>query len=235
MQAPKIKKIGIMQPYVFPYIGYFQLINSVDQFVVYDDVNHIKRGWINRNNFLINNEKTLFSLSVRNASSNKLIKDLEFVDNFGKLEATIEMSYSKAPYFDEVFSMIRGVCSFSDKSLGRFIGNSLIEISSYLSIDTSFVYSSDVEYNKTLKGQDKIISLCRELGATNYINMIGGASLYDKSEFKKNKIELNFLNPKIEPYEQFGKSFVPGLSIIDVLMFNSPTEIRKMLNAYELI
>ncbi|HJE03086.1 MAG TPA: WbqC family protein [Aliarcobacter thereius] len=227
--------IAIMQPYLFPYIGYWQLINAVDTFVIYDDVNFIKKGYINRNSILIAGKQQQITLELIGASQNKLINEVEVGNNSKKLLKTIEMTYKKAPFFNEVFSLIKKVLNQKEKNLAKFIGYSLYLISTYLNISTKFIYSSDIEKNNTLKSQDKILDICKKLKATSYINSIGGQELYNKKIFKENGIKLSFLESRLIDYKQFQNDFIPYLSIVDILMFNSKDEIKNMLNRYELV
>jgi hypothetical protein len=228
-------KIGIMQPYLFPYIGYFQLMNMVDKYVIYDDVQFIKGGWINRNNILIQGEKRLFSIQLDDASPNKMINEIDIKDNFENFQKTITMAYSKAPYFEQVFEAIKKICSYNDKNLARFIGNSFVEIAKYLDFQTEFIYSSTLQKDNTLRGQDKVIAICKELGGDQYFNAIGGQELYSRQDFANHGMELKFLKPHLAEYKQFSNEFIPGLSFIDIMMFNSPEEVKKMLDDYELI
>lgn len=230
-----MKKVAIMQPYLFPYVGYFQLMNAVDEYVAYDDVQFIKGGWINRNHILVNGEKVLFSIALKGASSNKLINEISINDDFQKFQKTISMAYGKAPYVEPVSALIERICSYKDKNLAKFIGNSLQEVARYIGIETNFVYSSELEKDNALKGQEKVIAICKELETDAYLNAIGGQELYSKEKFEKYDIKLNFLKPEPPEYKQFNRPFIPGLSIIDVMMFNSTSEIRKMLRYYELI
>ena len=227
--------IGIMQPYFLPYIGYFQLIKEVDKYVIYDDVNYINKGWINRNNILLNGQKYLFTLSLLGASQNKLINEIAVENNQSKLLKTIENAYKKAPYFENVFAVIQSIFDYENKNLSKFVGNSIIQIADYLDIKTTFVYSSEIEKDNTLKGQEKILQICKILGVTNYINTIGGQELYDKDIFKQNNIELHFLKTEAIEYKQFKNDFAPYLSILDVMMFNPIEEINVMLNKFELV
>jgi WbqC-like protein family len=227
-------KLAVMQPYFFPYIGYFQMINAVDVFVVYDDVNYIKQGWINRNNVLVNNQKYVLNLQLIGASSFKKINEININDN-SKVLKTIQQSYCKAPFFNQVNLVLIDIFSFEEKNLGIFLMNLLIKVSKYLKIKTHFILSSSLEKNNELKGQEKILEICKKLGATNYINAIGGQELYDKTSFLNNKIELNFIQTNPIEYKQFQNEFVAWLSIIDVMMFNSIDEIKIMLNQYQLI
>jgi hypothetical protein len=228
-------KTGIMQPYFLPHIGYFQLIKAVDKYVMADDMNYIKQGWINRNYLLLNGNGFMFHLSVVNASINKLINEIEVADDQSKLLKTIEVNYRKAPYFKDVFPMIENIIRHEDKNLGRYVGNSIIEIAGYLRINTDFLYSSDHECNRSLKFQDRLISDCLLYGTKVYINAIGGMKLYDREAFRKAGIEMFFLKSKPVEYRQYRHPFVPGLSILDVLMFNSAEQIDEFLNHYELI
>lgn len=231
-QSTKI--VGIMQPYLFPYIGYFQTLAATNDFVVYDDVQFIKGGWINRNNLLIGGQKVLFSVALADASPNKLIRDIEIKDDFSKLLKTIAMAYSRAPNKEAVMALIEQICAFPDKNLARFAGNSLRSIAAYLDISTNIIDSSALHKDTSLKGQSKVIAICQELHASTYINSIGGRELYDKGTFVDQGIKLIFLQPHLVEYKQFDKPFIPWLSIIDVLMFNSPAETRRLLEAYEL-
>lgn len=231
-------KIAIMQPYVLPYIGYFQLINAVDKFVIYDDVNFIKKGWINRNNFLSNGKIHRFTIPLVNASQNRLIKDT-YISKNNEWEAdlldTISNSYRKAPYFDVVFSVIKQILTHYEDNISNYNYNAMVLISKYLEIKTKFLFSSELNKDNLLKGSTKILDICKVLNATDYINPIGGLDLYSKENFLKEKIELKFLKSNVIAYKQFGDEFVPWLSIIDILMFNSKTEVKKLLNEYTLV
>ena len=227
-------KLGIMQPYFMPYIGYFQLMKAVDKYVIYDDVNYINRGWINRNNILVNGKAHLFSISLGKASQNKLINEINIVDDFNKLKSTIEMAYRKAPHFNPVMELMIDVFSFPDKRLELFIKNCFEQILSYLHIETELILSSGIAKDNSLKGKDKVIEICKLLDADTYYNAIGGKELYDKKEFSDNGISLHFLktNDKLQ-YKQFpNMDFVPNLSMLDVLMFNSVEEVNKLLDDY---
>jgi len=228
-------KLAIMQPYFLPYIGYFQLIKAVNLFIIYDDVQFIKGGWINRNYILSNRNKSMFNLILKGASANKLINEISVQTDQNKLLKTIYHSYKKAPYFEFIYPLIKNILDFEDKNLAKFIGNSIIHICNYLKIDTEIIYSSSMEKNNELKGQEKIIHICKLLNADTYINAIGGQDLYDKESFKKACIDLKFIKNNSTPYTQFKNEFIPWLSIIDVMMFNSVDEINKMLDNYELI
>ena len=228
-------KIGIMQPYLFPYIGYWQLIKAVDTYVVYDDAAYIKGGWINRNNYLFINDKKLFTIQIKGASSYKLIKDIEIIDSFSNFIKMLKNNYSKAPYFLKTMELINKIISFDKCNLALFISNSIQVILDYLNINVDVILSSSVNKNDALKGKDKVIDICKVLNASDYYNAIGGMELYNKQEFLQNNIKLFFLKTNITWYKQFNNDFIPGLSIIDIMMFNSIKEINLMLDNFDLI
>jgi len=228
-------KIAILQPYFLPYIGYFQLLNYVEQFVLFDDVNYINKGWINRNYILINGQIKMFTISLAKASQNKLINEIEIADNFETIKKTISINYAKAPFFQPTKDLLDKIFSYESKNLSAFIMNSLKLIDSYLGITTIITQSSALNKDQALKGQDKIIAICKELQAKTYINPIGGIELYDKEIFKQHDINLRFIKPVNTPYTQFSNEFVPNLSILDIMMHNSPTEINKFLMNFGLI
>jgi len=142
-------KVAIMQPYLFPYIGYFQLINIVDKFVLYDDVNYIKKGWINRNNLMVNGKKLLFTISLSQASQNKLINEIEIADTFEKFLKTIQINYSKAEYYKPTNELINRIISYKQNNLRDFIKISLEEILTYIGIESEILISSELNKNNS--------------------------------------------------------------------------------------
>lgn len=231
-------KLAIMQPYFFPYIGYFQLMKAVDKFVVYDDVNFINRGWINRNRVLVNGRAHMFTVSLKDASQNVLIKGLELAVSEkwkNKFLKTLEHSYSRAPYYEKIFSLVSRIINIETKFIIKWHLKSFELIYQYLNINTVIVESSAKYENQNLQGQHRILDICIKENADHYINPLGGQELYDKALFINNGIKLNFLKSTEISYPQFNKEFIPWLSIIDVMMFNAPEEIIKMLNEHELI
>jgi WbqC-like protein family len=233
------KCVAIMQPYFFPYVGYFQLINAVDVFVIYDDVNFIKRGWINRNNLLINGQVNLFTIPLAKASQNDLINEVrlnDFKEWSDKFLKTIEQSYRKAPHFEAVYGLLGQL--FEKKiydSMANLALESLKATCNYLEIKTKIIETSALYNNKNLKGQDRILDTCLQEKATHYINPTGGQELYSKELFADNKICLNFIQSRRVEYPQFKNEFVPWLSIIDVLMFNSVTSVQHLLTEFDLL
>lgn len=230
-------KVGIMQPYFFPYIGYWQLINAVDKFVIYDDVNFINRGWINRNKIIINGQARYINLQMYKASQNKLINEIEVLGNKvynKKLLKNIESSYKKAPYFSKVYPLIENIIKQDENNMSKYLINSIREICKYLEINTQILVSSEIEKNNNLRGQDKIIEICKILNADQYINAIGGIELYSREDFESNGMLLKFLRTKNIRYKQFNDNFLPNLSMIDVIMFNSVQATKRLIEEYEL-
>ncbi len=224
-----------MQPYFFPYIGYWQLIHAVDTFVIFDDVNYINRGYINRNNILINSKKQYFTLELAGASQNKKINEIEVGHNRSKLLKTLRMAYRKAPYFDTTFQLLEDIITCREQNLARFLGDSLKCLTQYFGLDTKLLYSGEILKDEHLKAQDKIIDIANRLEATRYVNAIGGQELYDKQRFAEGGLELDFLKSEVSEYRQFDHTFTSHLSIIDIMMFNDLPNIQEMLDAYELI
>ena len=232
-------KVGIMQPYLFPYIGYFQLINAVDKFVIHDDVQYIKGGWINRNRIQINDRDYLFTFSLKKDSSLKNINTRFLSDQFVKEKIhflrLIQNNYKRSPFLQEVHDLLLQILDYKELNISSFIVNSLSQICKYLEIRTPIYISSNLKKNNKLKGQDRVIDICKTFKTTTYINPIGGKILYSKDVFKKNKMSLFFLQTKNIIYEHNNQPFIPNLSIIDVLMFNSKDEMKKILKNFELV
>ena len=233
-------KVAIMQPYFFPYIGYFQLINAVDVFVIYDSIEFSKKGWINRNRILVNNKDYVFTLPLKK-DSDFLNVDKRFLsDNWNsdkiKLLNKIKEAYRKAPFYDHVIVNLEDALNYEDNNLFGFIKNSLIKALDYLEIKTKIIQSSEVDFDNSLKNQDKVIAICNALKVKSYINPIGGLELYDKEVFKASGIELQFLKANPITYQQYGDEFVMFLSIIDVMMFNSVRDIKKFItNEFQIL
>lgn len=231
-------KVAIMQPYILPYLGYWQMITSVDKFVLFDDVNYIVRGWINRNNILMNGKAHLFTLPLNGASPNKLIKELTLQNNVkerNKLLRCIECSYRKAPMFQTVFPIISNIINNEEEDLVKYLLFQFREIYKYLGIEDNMLLSSEIPQNPELKAQNKVMGICKYLGADHYINAIGGQELYDKDYFVAENMKLSFTMMDKVKYKQFNDDFIPNLSIIDVLMFNGVEETKQLLKQYQLL
>ncbi len=233
-----MKSIAIMQPYFLPYIGYFQLIQSVSQFIVYDNIQYTKKGWINRNRFLQNGKDELFSVPLKKDSDLLTIKNREIAADFNKFKLLnrLREAYKPAPYFERVFPLVENIVLQDENNLFSYIYNSIRETCDYLEISTEILISSDLQIDHSLRGKDKVIALCKYVDADIYVNAIGGQKIYMKEEFSTYGIRLKFLQTKAFEYKQFNHEFVPWLSIVDVMMFNSIADISDYLaSGYELI
>ncbi|MCF8429451.1 MAG: WbqC family protein [Bacteroidia bacterium] len=232
-------KVAIMQPYFMPYIGYFQLINVVDEFIIYDNIQFTKKGWINRNRILVNGSDTYITLPLKKDSDFVDIRDRFLSDEWPnerkKILNRIIETYRKAPQFNFVFQIIESILMYEERNLFAFIFNSLKEINQYLLIKTPLIISSSILINHDLKAENKVIELCKARQASTYINPIGGVELYNKEDFKYEGIDLKFLKANHIIYSQFKSDFVPFLSIIDVMMFNSPAMIKELMLDYSFI
>jgi hypothetical protein len=231
-------KLAIMQPYFLPYIGYFQLINAVDTFVVYDNIQYTKKGWINRNRFLRDQSDVVFTVPLKKDSDFLNVDQREIAESFNstKLINQLRTAYRNAPYFSVAMPIIEGIIRHSETNLFRFIRHSIAMVCDYLRITSKTIHSSTIDIDHTLKAQNKVLAICEALGASTYINPIGGTSLYSKAAFTARGVNLQFLKSMPFEYSQFGEPFVPWLSIVDVVMFNKPETTCDYLNAgYSLI
>lgn len=253
-------KLGIMQPYFFPYLGYFQGIHAVDKYILYDNLNFKKEAWMNRNRYLLKNGvSTYFHAPLKKKSSYKKIHEIELVDDDRwkkKFLNSLFLNYKKATCFNQAYPIIEDVLNFKTNKLNELNSLSIISICNYLNIPTEITADSSKYDEIEVKLQDRnlhrydyqeinlvdwqpkilrIIEICRKENAGVFINSIGGIKLYSKDLFKLNAIDLKFIKPKPIAYKQYEKDFVANLSIIDVIMFNSIEKIRELLNQYELI
>lgn len=230
--------IAIMQPYLFLYIGYFQLIDSVELFISADDYQFIKGGWINRNKILVGGKPYMLIFSLEKGSNSKKINERYYKmteEEVIRIKKTIKFNYGKAKYFNEVMGLIDEILSYKNLNVAKFNLNSIKKICDYMEIKCSFIESQDINKNKELRCEDLVIDICKELNADVYINPIGGIKLYKDSHFKENNIELFFVKSSAKKYKQFSEEFNPNLSIIDLLMHNSKEEIKQLLKEYNLI
>lgn len=229
-------KVAIHQPYFVPYIGYWQLIDSVDIFAIADNYNYIKQGWINRNRILEQNTIRYFNLEVAHASQNRFINDhqLKPIDKEKKL-AQLKGFYSKAPYKDEGIELVDRILSYEGQNLADFLFNSIQIICEYLKIETKIVRTSDYPQDLELKFTDRIFDYCHQMGADEYYNLIGGMKLYSFEEFAAQGIKLIFVESIPMEYPQSSTSFEFGLSIIDVIMNNSQKQIADLLKSRRFI
>ncbi|MFD2643149.1 WbqC family protein [Pseudomonas japonica] len=229
--------VAIMQPYLFPYIGYWQLLKATDCFVVYDDVNYINRGWINRNRILVNGEPGLITLPLLQASQNRKIDQIDIAPAAqwqGRLLRTLELTYRKAPCFTEVFPVLERILSHDERNLARFLSHQLQTLARFMDLPTRIVPSSRVYANAHLTAQERILDICRQAQASRYVNAQGGRELYEPAAFTAAGIDLRFIAMRALPYPQRGKGFTPYLSIVDALMEVGTAGIGAHLAAFDL-
>jgi hypothetical protein len=232
--------VALMQPYLFPYIGYFQLIAAADLFVIYDNVQYSKGGWINRNRILRDGSDAMITLPVHRDSLHLHINQRKVAEPFGaeceSFLRKVEMAYRRAPMYRAAMPVLEEAMTTDDPNLAAFLTRTLKTVCRYLGIETPFRYASEVEDGPSqLRGEERVIDINRRLGSTRYVNSIGGMELYSTATFAASGIELRFVRSQPIEYRQFGNPFVPHLSIIDVLMFNEPEVIREFLTRFELI
>lgn len=226
---------AIMQPYFFPYIGYYQLAYEVEKFVFLDDVNYIKKGYINRNSILLNGIRHDFSVPVSKISQNRTIRSHEYNGDFSRFLKMLEQNYKKAPHFNTVISLIKEVVLDSNNNVAHKNAQSIILILDYLGVSRQFLFSSEIELEEDCKGQNRILALCKKLGFDEYRNAIGGQDLYSRETFGAVGINLKFIQSNICPYPQFKHEFVSHLSIIDLLMHCDKQTIKSQLYNYSLL
>ena len=231
------RSVGIMQPYVFPYIGYFHLIQASSMFVFYDDVTYIKGGWINRNR-IINKEKKdlVFTIPISKASSYKLIKEISPALNAkwkNKFYKQLIQNYSKAPFFDSAIEPIMSVFARQYTDVTDLAIESISVIYSFLGIKFKFTKSSIISpESRGMEKTDRLITIIKQLGYKNYVNPAGGREIYSKKYFSNHGVSLFFIKSIPIEYRQYSEKFVPWLSIIDIIMFNDKESTIELLGAY---
>ncbi|BAO55410.1 WbqC family protein [Nonlabens marinus] len=235
-----MSRIAIMQPYTYPYLGYFQLIKSVDTFIFFDDVQFIRRGFINRNSILINERAHSFTIPLEKGSREDLITET-FVhkDMYGiwkaKFLKSLELNYKKASQFEPVYVMVENLLNREFTDIASLAKNSILSICNYLNLERNFIDSSSLNYNRSGNGEDKILDICSLLNASTYINPFNGMDLYDDEKFREKGVELLFIKPKLQEYDQGTSSFEKHLSVIDALMWMTPEKILMHLDSYLII
>jgi hypothetical protein len=231
-------KVAIMQPYFFPYIGYFQLIAASDIFVLHDDVQYITGGWVNRNRILLNGEDRMITFPVQKAAYSLPINERSYVSSnrgLGHIVNQVKQAYTKAVSFQQAFPVVQELLMFEDRNVARFNENLIRRICDFIGIRTRIITSSGLDKDDGLSGQDRVLDICRRVGGTDYTNPIGGVKLYHQEAFQAYGITLRFLSAQEERYTQRGDKWVPFLSIIDVLMFNAMEEVQRLLSKYRLL
>ena len=224
------------QPYFIPYLGFWQLVNAADLFLIGDNYNFIRHGWIQRNRILVCGQPFFLGLEVKHLTSFKKINETEFMDfDVNQKLNTVSHAYRRAPQFDAGYALIKKILGYPERNVAEFLFNSIKEVCQYLEISTKFIRSSEIPGNDSFKREYRIFDFCQRLGGDTYINAVGGQDLYHFDDFEKHGVTLKFIHPNLRPYKQFSNEFVPGLSILDVIMFNPLNAIKDMLEDYSII
>jgi hypothetical protein len=251
-------KLGMNQPYFFPYLGFYQLIAAVDRFVIYDNLNYTQYGWINRNRFLVvGGEPTYFNARTEGSSPNKRIREVKLSSKTNwrrKLLNTFLLNYRKSPFFAETYDLIEGIVRHETESLSELATRSITKVCEHLRITTDIVENPifdeleislqtenfsrvfpTIQLPRPERKVFRVIAVCHMMNVTEFVNAIGGQALYDKADFQANGIDLHFLKSRDEPYQQTTRQYYPGLSILDVLMNCGKEGTIKRLSNYDLV
>jgi len=211
-------------------------MNAVDEFVLYDNVEYTKKGWINRNRILVDGKDSYITLPLKKDSDYLDVRDRYLADGWlserHKILSRVSASYRKAPHYGTVFPLVEECVSFRENNLFAFILHSLQQVNAYLDIKTPILISSSISMDHKLKSETRVIEICKARKAKSYLNPIGGVQLYSKEHFNEQGIDLCFLKTTDFSYKQFDHDFIPYLSILDVMMFNSKEEINGFLNSF---
>ena len=233
-------KLGIMQPYFFPHMGYYSLIHHVDRWIFFDTVQYIRRGWINRNRILKPQEGWQYiQVPVRKHAREMPIKDVRVSDANdwrGRAFRQLEHYQKIAPYYEDVTEFLRDALENDLSSLAELNAHLIAKTFAYLALPFEYEMFSamDLRLGEVAAPGDWALEISRELEASEYINPPGGREIFDKERFAAASIQLQFLTANPAEYSQRRREFIPGLSILDVMMFNSRDEIHGMLNDFEL-
>ena len=226
-----------MQPYFLPYIGYFQLMAAVDKFVLLDDVNFINRGWINRNRIAVNGQQSWLTVPLSGASQNRLIREIDIAPDDGwvrKMHRAVVAGYAKAPEADSVIPIFESWLSKATGNLADFLLLTLSETATRLGIKTEIFPTSSIYPKNGRKGQERILDICRELGASSYINPPGGREIYDPWLFSDAQMKLSFLRPNLGALHLAGAPEDASLSILHILMHKSQKEVAQAAGTFDL-
>jgi len=235
-------KLAIMQPYFFPYLGYFSLIKNTDKFILLDSVQFIYHGWVERNRILKQNNGWLYiKVPLIRHSQKTLIKDIK-IDNGQNWKQKIFSQlhhYKKiSPFYFKVMKIVEKIFEKDYNDIVSLNKETIIVICKYLDIDREIPIFSKMNLSIEIpKAADEwALNICNSLSnISEYWNPPGGQSFFDISKYEKAGIKLKFHKIILNPYEQKREIFEPGLSIIDALMFNSPEKVNRILEQYELI
>lgn len=228
--------LGFMQPYFFPYLGYFDLINYSDRWIVFDTAQYIRRGWINRNRIL-HPEKgwQYIVVPIQKSKREEAIGNIRISDQEAWKEKIIgQLNHYKkhARYFKEIRSLLIDCLCTDEKKISKLNTAILKKICTYLDIPFQYQYFSEmnldlppVEYPG-----DWALHLSEALGAKEYVNPPGGRDLYDNQKFEKRGIKLTIREISLFEYECNHYQYEQNLSIVDVLMWNAPENVKTYLD-----
>lgn len=235
-------KLAIMQPYFLPYLGYFSLIKHTDEFILFDTVQFIRHGWIERNRILKpSNGWQYIMVPLKKHSRETIIKDIEINNDQQwkeKILAQLQHYKKQAPYFSNVIDILNEIFSKEYATIVDLNLASLKTVCYYLGINTPIQVFSlmNIDIEPANAPDEWALNICKALGNVDeYWNPPGGQSFFNKKKYENADINLKFHSAILTDYDQKRNVFEPGLSIIDVMMFNSVDEINKMLDNYELI
>ena len=232
-------KIAIMQPYLFPYIGYFSLIKNTDFFVFFDTPQYIRKGWINRNRILsANGDITYFTVPIQKAYRNTPINKIIVSNNYDwKMKTLGQLNiYKKAPNYGRVIDLVKGIFNTDTMLISDLAIKSIVKTCEYLDIDIKYdIFSKmNLALPEVKEPDEWALYITKELGYNTYINPPGGMSFFNREKYQINDVDLQFLVQEIIPYRQNREVFIPALSMIDVMMFCSCNEINEMLCKYKI-
>jgi hypothetical protein len=236
-------QLGIMQPYFFPYLGYFQLIEVVDKWIVFDTPQYIRHGWVNRNRIMKfdGNDWMYINVPLQKHSRDTAIKDVLIASNTQEWQEKIYaqlLSYrKKAPHFSETMDVVTRCFNAGCDGISGLNIVVLKEVCAYLEIDFRFeIYSQmNLKHEPANDAGEWALQISKACGADTYINPPGGREIFDPSKFKAAGINLRFLESELKQYNQRNGNFIAGLSVLDVMMFNSRDEIKELLSHYRLV
>jgi hypothetical protein len=229
-------KLAIMQPYFFPYLGYYSLIKKSDQFILFDTVQFIRRGWIERNRILKPVEGWQYvAVPLIKKELSTIICEMEIRNNEdwrGKLILQLAHYKKKAPFYRETLSVIQDAINMDTNSIVKLNENILKKTCEYFNIplNISIFSEMNIEIEEVTHPGEWALNITKALNGKDYINPTGGVEIFKREQFTNADIKLNFLGNNLSSYNQHRSVFERGLSIIDVMMFNDPVAICKLID-----
>jgi hypothetical protein len=231
----------MMQPYFFPYLGYFALIAATDEWVVFDTAQYIRRGWVNRNRVLSSGKDGWKYIRIPVEKSSQLTRICEMkTASSSVLFTNVVNSLDdyrcwETPFYDETRQLLEACLTASSDDLTDCLVRCLTQTCEHLQIPFAPRLYSTLDITQPADPQpgDWALQTALQLGATEYLNPPGGRDLFDPTAFHNAGIHLTFLEHKLPRYQQRAE-FIAGLSIIDVLMWNGRIRTRELLTDYQL-